>query len=181
MVKVIDANTGEFCDLEDTTFAAISFEHAQIHSGKVYTYSMYIPTLSGSGTYYAALETGDNLVHLSACYRSNQDIRWESRTEFAYNDDGTLITPRNLRADTWGNSAYDTAVRCRHGMTVTDPGTVTMQRYIPSAGKHAGLTTSELGIEFIFNKNTNYLFSYTNLASQSAIFNLIVDFYEMNL
>lgn len=157
-----------------------SFAEYMLHIGRVYSFSRYV-TIPGNASSYMAFETGDVLAHLWAEYRNSQDIKWEALTGFSYNADGTVITPLNQRFDVRGNPLYTVAARARHSMTGIVDGSVAVERYIPSGGKGIGSSVDWFGSHWIFDKNTQYLFKYTNLTNQDCIFNLIVEFYELNL
>jgi len=159
----------------------LDFVHYLTHIGRIYGFSHYV-TIAGSATYYMAFETGADLVHLVAEYRNSQDFKWESLTGFTYTPGtGTVIVPLNERFDVRGNPAYTCLSQGRFTPTVTVPGTAAATRYLPSGGKGIGSTVAFFGVEWILAANTQYLFRYTNLTNQDAIFNLLVNFYEMNL
>jgi|PlaIllAssembly_1097288.scaffolds.fasta_scaffold01829_3 hypothetical protein len=159
----------------------LDFLHYLHHIGRFYGFSHYV-SIAQSAQYYMAFETGADLVHLVAEYRVSQDFKWESMTGFTYTaGSGTVITPLNERFDVRGNPAYTCLSQARFAPTVTVPGTVAATRYLPSGGKGIGSTVGFFGVEWILDANTQYLFRYTNLTNQDAIFNLLVNFYELNL
>lgn len=159
----------------------LDFNHYMHHIGRFYGFSHYV-TIGGTAVYYMAFETGADLVHLVAEYRVSQDFKWESMTGFTYTaGTGSVITPLNERFDVRGNPAYTCLSQARAAPTVTVPGTAAATRYLPSGGKGVGSAIPFFGVEWILNSNTNYLFRYTNLTNQDAIFNLLVNFYELNL
>lgn len=160
----------------------ISFEHAQIHRGQIYTFSVFQATVAGTATFSLGYETGPKLTHIHQIYRQSQDFRLDAYLSGpTWDPDGTLVTPFNTRYDLWGNPLFTCDLRLRFGMSNLVPGALNYQHYIPSGGKGIGNTLGDLAIERVLAANTRYLLNFVNLTNQEAHLNIIGEFYELDL
>jgi hypothetical protein len=167
------------CDSVSHGLIQVDTTHARIHQGVYFSIGLTNLALADNASMNCLLRTGVNGVHMRPSGVAGGDARFFVFEDTTTSADGTegFATNRNRI------SSFTHKLRIFEGPTITADGALLDEHLIIggtgrtfSIGGASGLTN-----EWMFQKNSVYLFRLTNISGAVQPVNLHLDFYEPEL
>lgn len=152
--------------------------HYKVHQGTLWQATYFEAGVLSAAVINIGISTGSKAVHVAHAHTANSDGKIDFYRDATLSGGSNIVVVNHdFNIVTSPLSTFSV------NPTITGAGVLSNTLYLAGgkavAQKGGGSTESPFSREFILKANTKYYIKYTNLDGNDAIYNVVLDFYEV--